>query len=83
MRSEKGDSKSEINIVEKNNKIFVNSMGMEMPAKQENCKLSFNLAIPPELYDKTDVFFTIHNGKLYGIMPTPEGNMDVVGLKIE
>jgi hypothetical protein len=56
---------------------------MEMPAKQENCKLSFNLAIPPELYDKTDVFFTIHNGKLYGIMPTPEGNMDVVGLKIE
>lgn len=83
LRSEKGDSKSEINIVEKNNKIFVNSMGMEMPAKQENCKLSFNLAIPPELYDKTDVFFTIHNGKLYGIMPTPEGNMDVVGLKIE
>ena len=83
LKSENADTKWEINIVEKNNKISVNSMGMEMPAKQENCKLSFNLAIPPELYDKTDVFFTIHNGKLYGIMPTPEGDMDVVGLKIE
>jgi len=80
---ESGDKKLELIISEKQGKIFVNLGGMDMEAKQENCKLSFNLKFPSNRYDKTDVFLTLHNDKLYGIFPTSEGDMDIIGDKVE
>jgi dienelactone hydrolase len=77
------DKKWEVIISEKQGKIFVNFGEMNMEAKQENCKLSFNLKFPSNRYDKTDVFLTLYNEKLYGIYPTSEGDADIIGEKIE